>query len=212
MFSINQITFSEPVDKNGVRYVEVLHNGEEFILPTPQINLRTDIIESFPNETFHSFDTQLSLTNRHKNKQINDLYNFINFLENKIIETAYEQRSKWFNKEVSLEELKDLFKPLIKESDMYGPTIFVKIPFRDKKWGFDLIDDKQQKVDINNESGSNISVKDYIVRNVEVKCKLKLKIYSYQDRLHSRFELNKCNIIYRPFPFQYDFSINSDSD
>lgn len=98
------------------------------------------------------------------------LYNFLQDLEEKIIQAAVENSSKWFGKKRSEEAIRDGFKTLMRLSvdkvegeyvpnGKYPPSMTLKVPVYDNRVNVDIVDAKGNPVYVTPSSLANVFAK-----------------------------------------------------
>lgn len=151
-------------NKAGGNIVYFKYNVKEeqlkkIVLQTPKLiapfGLST-FVDDITGITKYSID--LSFRNENEDKSIQNFKSMIQQIDSYMIENAVINSKEWFGKKLSLEVVKELYRPLIKYSrdpSKYADTIKFKI--RNNIENIDAFDENKEKFDMNNfTSGSSV--------------------------------------------------------
>ena len=147
----------EPVAKNkaGGNIVYLKYNeAKKIIIQTP-IMMAPFGLSVFNDEAngVSKYSVDLSFKGQESDKNIEGFLNCMTNLDNFMIEQAVQNSKEWFGKKMSKEVVKELYRPLIKESkdpSKYASTIKFKIRNTGDKLNLEAFDDKQNSFDMDN--------------------------------------------------------------
>jgi hypothetical protein len=161
--NINDVTFTEAKrNKQGGLGVQMKYNGQNFQLRLPRMSFPGGLLErkddNSGNVTYSLIGSLKGCDPFAKAKATTDddmakLYNFLLDLQEKLIQTATENSSKWFGKKRGEESIRDSFNDrsiLSVSSDKngdeyvpngkYPPSFRLKIPVYDGRISMDVVD------------------------------------------------------------------------
>lgn len=172
---IEQVSFTEVKrNKQGGTSVQIKYAGQGFEMRLPHMNFPGGLLQ---REDEKSGNVSYSLIGSLKgcdpyakarstnNDDMSNLYNFLLDLQEKLIQTATENSSKWFGKKRGEESIRDSFNSrsiLSLSSDKVGdeyipngkypPSFRVKIPVYDGRIAMDVVDASTKPVSLTLES------------------------------------------------------------
>jgi hypothetical protein len=159
------VDYSKPINNDKLSYININHNNSQVVITTPEMVCPFGV-----NQQGSSFILNLQFTNYKENKEVHQIYDFINQLENKQIE------------HIGLDESNiDLYLSQIKrdKNKKYDPNLVIKIPFR------------YNKMDINcyNKEGDNINILN-LSKFSKVKCDIYIdKIWLFNEKYICKWKL-----------------------
>merc|ERR1712072_138999 len=157
-FNPENISYSEPKQLSGGRgktvYVQYNESSQYSvqtpIMPLP-FGLSVDDRQEIPK-----YALDLSFRGMEENPQVKKFHDSLVELDEKLLDDGVENSMAWFKKKKSSKEvMSSLYNPVVKVSKdketgepdgKYPPTVKVKIPNYDGKWGCDIYDDKKNEL------------------------------------------------------------------
>ena len=142
--NMNDLTYSEQRSfGEHAKIVYVNYNGKPIVLQTPVMTTPFGLgkfEDSSSGRAKYSID--MSFRGKEENAKINELFEFLNVLDDKLVTDASKRGQEWFKKKNRSKELcKELFASSIKPAmekgeptDKYASTFKAKVPFYDDKF------------------------------------------------------------------------------
>ena len=160
--NFKKINYDKPVKQGLIYYSSINYDNEPFYIQSPKMICKED--GSF---ILDKKNTMINL------ETINHDYSFYDFFINfddKNIKETYKNNNDWFNKEIPLEIIDNMYKrtckPIKKNSK---PTFSFKIPTFKDKVQCQIYDQKKNYIDFNKiKSGSELSFILHIPEMIEV--------------------------------------------
>ena len=167
--NIDHVTFSEPKrNKQGGNGVSLKYDNQNFQLRLPRMSFPGGLLQREDEKTGNvSYSLIGSLkgcdpyakTRSTNDDEMSKLYNFLLDVQEKLIQTATENSSKWFGKKRGEESIRDSFNDrsiLSVSSDKVGdeyipngkypPSFRLKIPVYDGRVSMDVVDSSAKPV------------------------------------------------------------------
>ena len=156
-FNLSDIKYGEvKVLDSGMKSIPMFCNDAPIIIQTPQCYAPYGI-NCYSNESSDSFVVDLSFRDKETRKSLKMLYDKFTELDQKNIQQGFNQSQQYFKKKHnSLEIVEALYSPIIKHpkdkttgeiTDMYPPTLKIKIPSKLGKLNCELFDEKENKIE-----------------------------------------------------------------
>jgi len=125
---VENIVFSEPKkNQKGGKYVLISYEGHRLRVQTPPMRAPFGI-SSF-QETPNDWNLYLSFGNMEEDASLQQLYDAVGVIEEKVLASAIDQGAAWFGKPHSDESIRDMFKSSIKMmKEKYPPMLKSKVP------------------------------------------------------------------------------------
>lgn len=162
---IQNIKYSPPkLNTFGGKAIYVAYQKHPLIIQTPEMSIPFGIGIDKPNTSTNSssntkYSLNLSFRGLDTNTNVRQLHDLLNNLDNKILQDAHTYRKDWFgNTKHTLEVIKALYSPIVRYSKdketgnnsyEFPPTLRVKIPYRNNKFGCSVFNTNKEEVDPN---------------------------------------------------------------
>jgi len=139
--NLDGITFTEPKEnKYGSKSASLKHNGTQLRLKLPKMPM------PFGLSKYNTLD--ISFREKDDNEEVNEFLEFLNSLDEKMVESACENSFAWFKKKkMTTEIVEALWKPSLRYSTdretgepltKYAPRFSVRLPIYGERVGFKL--------------------------------------------------------------------------
>jgi hypothetical protein len=148
--NIADITYSEQRSfGEHAKMAYVNYKGKPIVLQTPVMTTPFGLSKFDDNSSGRSkYSVDMSFRGKEENAKINELYQFLNLLDDKLVSDASQRGQEWFKKKNRSKELcKELFASSVKPAmekgeltDKYASTFKAKVPFYDEKFVMPVFD------------------------------------------------------------------------
>ena len=116
----DSLSFSKPEKVRNIYYSKILNNDKPLFIQTNKLEILSNTKEL--NDKDPSIEFKISNHNL-------DFYDFLNKLDNKLIQKTFQNSKDWFSKEIPLETIDDMYKRLLKPIQKNNmPNIRFKLP------------------------------------------------------------------------------------
>ena len=136
-----KINYGKPEKQGLIYYAPINYNNEPFYLQTPKMICKSD-----GNEIVTKKNTALDL------ETLNTDYSFYDFLLNfdeKNIKETFKNNQEWFNKDIPLEIIDDMYKRICKPAKKDSKPIFsFKVPVQKEKVQCQIYDQKKTCIEV----------------------------------------------------------------
>tara|TARA_X000000950_G_C13665848_1_gene557857 strand:- start:16 stop:780 length:765 start_codon:yes stop_codon:yes gene_type:complete len=137
--NVQNLTFSEPkpFGENGAKIVYIKNDDSEVNIQCPQMGVPFGI-NKYDDGSRVKYTLEMSFRGKEENTRIEKLHDFLNEVDQHVLNYAAKNSVSWFKKKMSKEVLKELITPSVKYSkdketgeltDKYPPTFKVKVPW-----------------------------------------------------------------------------------
>lgn len=167
----SDITFSEPIKnkKTNAVSVNMLYNGQKVQFRLPKIGFPGGVLVRTQDsgQTTYTLIASLSGCDPYANERaVGDsdsevVYNFMRDIEERVLQAAFDNSTRWFGKKRSMESLQETFKRCVTASvskddegawvpnGKYPPSIRLKVPVWEGKVNMSVIDAESNPLDVN---------------------------------------------------------------
>ena len=163
-FDLGKITYSDPKSmgssggNSGMsKQIYVNYEGSSIMLPTPVMRIPFGLGKYQPDKSIPAkYTLNLAFDGMDKDPQLKEFFTKIMEFENKIKEDAKNNSIAWLNKMVDdtmdknftscLKYSKD--KDTGKQSTKYAPTMQIKVPYFNRKFGMTVFDENTQEINV----------------------------------------------------------------
>jgi hypothetical protein len=136
----SKLKFTKPEKRHNVYYSNISYGDKPFFLQTSKLKIISDI-ESM-NMKLPSIEFQILGDNL-------DLYDLFMQLDDKIVKTTYSKGEEWFNQNIPLENIEEMYKCICKPLKKYkNPTIRFKLPLENDEILSKIYDQNRKIVNI----------------------------------------------------------------
>jgi hypothetical protein len=139
-----------------------------------------DYVDPATGESDGKYSASLQFPNGdYSTKDSDEFLAKLKAFESRVIDLAVEKSEAWFDEELSREVLKHNFFPFLKYSKNKdtkkidynkAPTLKVKVPFYDGKWGIEIFDDTRDHNRIFPSEDANLTPLDFVPKQSKVAC------------------------------------------
>tara|TARA_B100001094_G_scaffold318680_1_gene362563 strand:+ start:279 stop:923 length:645 start_codon:yes stop_codon:yes gene_type:complete len=127
-FDFKDLNFSQPkINNMGGQSVYINNKSSKLTIQTPKCYIPFGI-SSYQTNYGMKYNIDLSL----KEQETNDFKQFLNGLDEYMIDTATKNGKEWFKKELKHNVVDELYKKTLKKSDKFPPLMKMKFPCDDK--------------------------------------------------------------------------------
>ena len=134
---LSKVNLSNPESSNGVIFVDVNIDTDKFYIQTPRLKFGSMEVNG---------DIKLILDNEKKTETVNDFYNIIRNVEDKVCNELHKNSKQWFPNELPLDIISNhLFRTSIKLPTKIGEPLSLLVNIQKET---EVFDSSKQKVDI----------------------------------------------------------------
>lgn len=137
----DNLQFTKPEKRQNIYYSSISYNNKPLFIQTNKLKLITDTnkLNKEPSLLF-----EVSSNNF-------DFYDFFINLDNKLIKDTYNNGKSWFNKDIPLDVIDEMYKRIAKPVQKNKqPTIKFKLPIIQNKIACKIFNQSKQFININN--------------------------------------------------------------
>lgn len=167
----SDITFSDPIKnkKTNAVSVNLLYNGQKVQFRLPKIGFPGGVLVRTQDsgQTTYTLIASLTGCDPYANERATSdsdpevVYNFMRDVEEKVVQAAFDNSTRWFGKKRSMESLQETFKRCVtasvsKDDDgawvpngKYPPSVRFKVPVWEGKVNMSVIDSESTPLDVN---------------------------------------------------------------
>ena len=124
---INHVTFDDPMTTyTGGRSVSVKYEGDKLRMFTPKCYLPFGM-SSYQNEMMTQPRLSLELSLRGQSQYMKEFTTFFDTFDDHVLYVAEKEAGSWFSKDISGEQIKDIFKKTLKKNKTFPPLLKAKM-------------------------------------------------------------------------------------
>lgn len=136
----NNLTFSKPEKVRNIYYSHINNNNKPLFIQTCRLEILTNMKNLDTKEP--SIELKISSDNL-------EFYEFLNKIDNLFIQETFKNSKNWFNKEIPLDVIDDMYKRIIKPIEKNKlPTVRFKLPIVNSEIATKIYDQNKNNINI----------------------------------------------------------------